>query len=353
MIDCYFSFKAIKFADFFYLNMPKELEKMYAVITAVGGYLPPNKRTNQDLEQVTETSDEWITKRTGIKERRILSENSATSDMAIKAIEALVEKYEKDIHSIDALIVATSTPDMPMPSTANIICEKLGIQTHLAFDMNAACSGFLYALSTGSSLVESGRFKNVVVIGADNISTYVNLYDRSTNILFGDGAGVVWLEPSPELGLIDSLLYSNGTGREYLNIEGGGTQYPYSADGYEAEKSYIKQDGKVVFKHAIEAMSKACLEVLEKNNLLVENVHWLVPHQANKRIIDAVGREIGIDEEKTVVNIEKYGNTIAATIPLCLWENASDMKKGEIILLTAFGAGFSWGASLLRWGIEP
>lgn len=330
------------------INSTKQL---FASITAIGGYVPEEKRTNADLALITDTSDEWITKRTGIKERRILNSGLATSDMAVAAIKNLLETYHKDIKVVDAIIVATSTPDMPMPATANIICEKLGLDNVWGFDVNAACSGFLYALDLGSSLVETRRYKNVLVIGADKISAYVNIKDRSTNILFGDGAGVVWLEPSAEEGVLDAVMHSNGQGREFLNIEGGGSLYPTTENENTEDKKYIKQDGKVVFKHAIQSMSDACLDVLQKNDLTIEDVNWLVPHQANKRIIDAVGKEIKIQPEKTLVNIANYGNTIAATIPLCIWENTNQIKKNDLILLTAFGAGFSWGASILRWSI--
>ncbi len=326
-------------------------KRIYAQISAIGGYVPENRRTNSDLEKITETSDEWIVKRTGIKERRILEDGLATSDMAVSAILNLIETYQKNIQDVDALIVATSTPDMLMPATANIVCDKLGIENVWAFDMNAACSGFLYALDMGASLIETKRYKNVLVIGADKISAYVNINDRSTNILFGDGAGVVWLEPTNEEAILDALLLSNGTGKEYLNIEGGGSLHPISEQLLLDEKRYIKQDGKVVFKNAIQSMSDTCINVLNRNDFSVEDVNWLVPHQANKRIIDAVGNEINIEEGKTLVNIEHYGNTIAATIPLCIWENTSKLKKGDLLMLTAFGAGFSWGASLLRWTI--
>lgn len=324
---------------------------IYANITAIGGYVPEHRRTNDDLAKVTDTNDEWITKRTGIKERRILEKGLATSDMAVQAIQNLLANYDKKLTDIDAIIVATSTPDMPMPATANIICEKLGIDHVWGFDVNAACSGFLYALDLGASLIESQRYKNVVIIGADKISAYVNIQDRSTNILFGDGAGAVWLEPSTETGIIDALMQSNGQGKAFLNIEAGGSQYPYSELEEDDDKKYIKQDGKVVFKQAIQSMSEACLDVLSRNNLTIADVNWLVPHQANKRIIDAVGKQINIQEDKTLVNIANYGNTIAATIPLCIWENTDKIKKGDLVLLTAFGAGFSWGASILRWSI--
>jgi 3-oxoacyl-[acyl-carrier-protein] synthase-3 len=324
---------------------------MHAIISAIGGYVPEGRRTNEDLERLTDTNNEWIIKRTGIKERRILPDGLATSDMAVKAIIDLANTYQKDIKKIDALIVATSTPDMPMPTTANIICHKLGIQNVWAFDVNAACSGFLYTLDLGASLIETGRYKNVVVIGADKISAFVNIHDRATNILFGDGAGAVWLEPSNENGVLDALLLSNGIGQPYLNIEGGGSLYPTSQSIDNNDKQYLKQDGKIVFKHAVQSMSDACLKIVERNQLTIEQVDWVVPHQANQRIIDAVGKQINIDTNKTLSNIAYYGNTIAATIPLCMWENKDKFKKNDLIMLTAFGAGFSWGASLLHWAI--
>lgn len=324
-------------------------KNIFANITAIGGFVPLGRRTNDYLSTLCDTSDEWITKRTGIKERRILSDDLATSDMAVEAIKNLFDNYDKDINAVDALIVATSTPDMLMPATANIICQKLGLKDIWAFDVNAACSGFLYALNIGSGLIETGRYKNILVVGADNISAFVDINDRSTNILFGDGAAVVLLEQDSEFGVIDSLLKSNGDGRDFLHIEGGGSLYPASEET--AAKHFIKQDGKIVFKQAVTSMSETCLALLEKHNLSTDDVNWLIPHQANKRIIDAVGNAINIDAHKTMVNIEKYGNTIAATIPLCMWEHISDFKKGELVLLTAFGAGFSWGATIIKWGL--
>lgn len=323
----------------------------YAAITAIGGYIPPNKRSNTDLEQFCDTSDEWIIKRTGIKERRILDENLATSDMAVKAILNLAKQYNKNLADVDALIVATSTPDMPMPATANIILDKLGLTHVWAFDVNAACSGFLYALDMASALVETRRYKNVLVVGADNISTYVDLKDRSTNILFGDGAGVIWLEPSLEGGIMDAYLCSNGTGREFLKIEAGGSLYPIDSDLPVNDNRFLKQDGKTVFKHAVQSMSDACNTVLQRNNLQIDDINWLIPHQANQRIIDAVGRSLNIAEDKALSNIEYLGNTIAATIPLCLWQNIKKINTGDLVMLTAFGAGFSWGASLFKWMI--
>lgn len=323
----------------------------HAAVTAIGGYLPKGIRTNFDLEQVCDTSDEWIVKRTGIKERRILEQGLATSDMAVRAIQDLCTRYDKDVADVDAIIVATSTPDVIMPATANIVAQKLGLTNVWAFDMNAACSGFLYALDMGASLVETERYKNVLVVGADNISAFVNIHDRSTNILFGDGAGVVWLEPSAEPGVMDAFMQSNGDGREFLNIEGGGSLHPDRNDTQAEERRYLRQDGRVVFKQAVQSMSNACKSVLERNQLSIDDVDWLVPHQANKRIIDAVGKEIDIREDKTLTNIAYRGNTIAATIPLCIWENIKLIQKGDLLMLTAFGAGFSWGASLLRWMI--
>ena len=323
--------------------------RQYAAITGIGGYIPQQVRTNYDLEKVSATSDEWIVKRTGIKERRILENGLATSDMAVRAIQDMAEQYSKNLHDVDAIIVATATPDMLMPATANIIADKLGLTNVWAFDVNAACSGFLYALDMGASLIETNRYRNVLVVGADNISSFVNIEDRSTNILFGDGAGVVWLEPSEEEGIMDAYLQSNGSGKNFLNIEAGGSLYPTHKLLAEDDRKYIKQDGKVVFKQAIQSMSDACMNVLNRNNLTVEDVTWLVPHQANKRIIDGVGKEINMGEGKTLTNIEYLGNTIAATIPLCIWQNIKKFNKGDLVMLTAFGAGFSWGASLLKW----
>lgn len=323
----------------------------FANITAIGGYVPKNKRTNNDLEKLTDTTDQWIQKRTGIKERRILDANLATSDMAVKAILNLAQTYNKDIQEIDALIIATSSPDMPMPSTANIVCQKLNIQGPWAFDVNAACSGFLYALDLAASLIESNRYKNIVVVGADKISSYVDLNDRSTNILFGDGAGAVWLEPSKQVGIMDALLVSNGLGQDFLNIQAGGSLYPSSQIQEHNMNPYIQQDGKVVFKQAVTSMAQACRDILQRNNLTIDQVDYLVPHQANKRIIDAVGNQLGLDQTKALTNIEYLGNTIAATIPLCIWQHKDQLKKGDVLLLTAFGAGFSWGSSLLTWNI--
>ncbi len=324
-------------------------KNIFANITAIGGFVPKGIRNNDDLAKVCETSDEWIVKRTGIKERRILEDDLATSDMAVESIKNLFDNYDKNISDVDVLIVATSTPDMLMPSTANIVCGKLGLNDVWAFDLNAACSGFLFALNVASGLVESGRYKNVLVVGADNISSFVDIKDRSTNILFGDGASAVLLEPSEEYGMLNSVLKSNGEGREFLHIEGGGSLYP--AHSHNLDKHFIKQEGKIVFKNAVTGMSETCTELLNQNNLTPNDINWLIPHQANKRIIDAVGSAINIDENKTLVNIEGYGNTIAATIPLCMWDNIDKFKKDDLILLTAFGAGFSWGAALIKWGI--
>lgn len=318
-------------------------------IKAIGGYVPEEIRTNEYLASISDTSNEWILRRTGINERRILDNTLATSDMAVKAIKDLITGIVS-IDEIDCLIMATSTPDMPMPSTASIVCRKLGIENIFGFDINAACSGFLYALTIGSSLIETGRYKNVIVVGADKMSSVTDVYDRKTNILFGDGAGAVLLNPSfEENGIIDMLMQGNGNGTEFLNIEGGGSLKPPSLATLIAKDHYIKQEGKVVFRNAIEKMTLACCDILKRNNLEISDVDWLVPHQANRRIIDTVGKNLKITSEKVLVNVDRYGNTTAATIPLCLWDFHDKFKKGDLILLTSFGAGFSWGAMLIKW----
>ena len=326
-------------------------KKLYASLTAIGGYVPDIRRTNDDLAKITDTSNEWILKRTGIKERRILEDSRASSDMAVEAILDLVLNYKKNINQIDAIIVATSTPDMPMPSTASIIAQKLNLKGVFTLDINAACSGFLYALDMGASLIETKRYKNLIVVGTDKISPYINIKDRATNILFGDGAGAVWLEPSFNIGLMDSILKSSGSGNEHLTILKGGSLHPINSDSLYTDERYLHQEGKIIFKAAINSMSKECLAILERNKLTTEDVNWIVPHQANKRIIEGVAEKLGVNSKKALINIEKYGNTISASIPLCLWSYRNVFKDGDLILFTAFGAGFSWGASLVRWSI--
>jgi len=327
-------------------------QKITAAITAVGGYVPEERLTNADLEKLVDTNDEWIKTRTGITERRILrGEGMATSDLVVPAVRNLCEKRGIDPNEIDCLIVATVTPDMMFPNTANITCEKLGIKNAWGFDLLAACSGFLYALTTGAALIESGRYKKVVVVGADKMSAIVDYTDRTTCIIFGDGAGAVLLEPNTAgFGVMDSLLKSDGSGGKYLYMKGGGSLNPASAETIAAKQHYIFQDGQPVFKFAVTGMADVGFELMQRNHLTADDIAWLVPHQANKRIIDATARRMGLPDEKVMMNIERYGNTTAATIPLCLWDFQDKIKLGDNIVLAAFGGGFTWGATLVRWG---
>ena len=327
-------------------------QKITAAITAVGGYVPEERLTNADLEKLVDTNDEWIKTRTGITERRILrGEGMATSDLVVPAVRNLCEKRGIDPNEIDCLIVATVTPDMMFPNTANITCEKLGIKNAWGFDLLAACSGFLYALTTGAALIESGRYKKVVVVGADKMSAIVDYTDRTTCIIFGDGAGAVLLEPNTAgFGVMDSLLKSDGSGGKYLYMKGGGSLNPASAETIAAKQHYIFQDGQPVFKFAVTGMADVGFELMQRNHLTADDIAWLVPHQANKRIIDATARRMGLPDEKVLMNIERYGNTTAATIPLCLWDFQDEIKLGDNIVLAAFGGGFTWGATLVRWG---
>jgi len=327
-------------------------QKITAAITAVGGYVPEERLTNAELEKLVDTNDEWIKTRTGITERRILrGEGMATSDLVVPAVRNLCEKRGIDPNEIDCLIVATVTPDMMFPNTANITCEKLGINNAWGFDLLAACSGFLYALTTGAALIESGRYKKVVVVGADKMSAIVDYTDRTTCIIFGDGAGAVLLEPNTAgFGVMDSLLKSDGSGGKYLYMKGGGSLNPASAETIAAKQHYIFQDGQPVFKFAVTGMADVGFELMERNHLTADDIAWLVPHQANKRIIDATARRMGLPDEKVLMNIERYGNTTAATIPLCLWDFQDKIKQGDNIVLVAFGGGFTWGATLVRWG---
>lgn len=320
-----------------------------AKIASIGGFVPTKRRTNSDLAALCDTTEEWIVQRTGIEERRILEHGLATSDMIVEALINMLVKTDFTLEEVDCLIVATTTPDMPMPSTANIVCRKVGIHRVFCFDINAACSGFLYALAVGNAFIQSGQYANVLVVGSDKMSSVTDLYDRNTNILFGDGAGIVHLQASEEHGILDSILEGNGEGIEYLNIEAGGSRFPSSLHTILANNHYIKQEGKVVFRHAVEKMTAVCQKILQKNNFSIDDVDWLIPHQGNRRIINTVGKNLGIDADKVLINIEHYGNTTAATIPLCLWEFQHRFKKGDLILLTSFGAGFSWGATLVRW----
>jgi 3-oxoacyl-[acyl-carrier-protein] synthase-3 len=322
-----------------------------AAITAVGGYVPETKLTNFDLEKMVDTNDEWIRTRTGIEERRILKEpGKASSDMAVPAIQEILRKRNMDATEIDCIICATVTPDMVFPATANIIADKLGATNAWGYDMSAACSGFLYALTTGAMYIESGRFKKVIVVGVDKMSAIIDYTDRATCIIFGDGAGAVLLEPSQEeVGVLDSILRSDGSGRQYLHMKAGGSLKPASMETVLAKEHFAYQEGQAVFKFAVKGMADVSAELLERNGLTGEDIAWLVPHQANLRIIDATANRMGLPKEKVMINIQRYGNTTAATIPLCLWEWESQLKKGDNIVLAAFGGGFTWGATWVKW----
>jgi 3-oxoacyl-[acyl-carrier-protein] synthase-3 len=324
-----------------------------AAITGVHGYVPDYVLTNAELEQMVDTNDEWITTRTGIKERRILKgEKQGTSVLATEAVRGLLEKTGTSPKDIDLVICATVTPDYMFPSTANLVCTNLGIPSICSFDLLAACSGFIYALTTGAQFIESGRYKKVIVIGADKMSSIIDYQDRTTCVLFGDGAGAVLLEPTTEdLGIVDFLLHSDGSGGEYLMMKGGGSVYPASHETVDARMHYIKQEGPQVFKFAVTNMAEAAAAIMERNQLTSEDVDWLVPHQANKRIIDATAKRMGIGEDKVMLNIQKYGNTTAGTIPLCLFDYKDQLKKGDDLVLAAFGGGFTWGSMYIKWAI--
>lgn len=327
------------------------IKKIHAAITAVGGYVPEDRLTNFDLEKMVDTNDEWIRTRTGINERRILKgEGLATSDLVVPAVRQICEKRGIHPEEIDCLIVGTVTPDMVFPATANLACDKLGAKNAWGFDVSAACSGFLYSLTVGASLIESGRYKKVVVCGADKMSAIVDYSDRATCIIFGDGAGAVLLEPNHDgFGVLDSILRSDGSGVQYLHMKAGGSLKPASAETVKAKEHYVYQEGQSVFKFAVKGMADVSAELLERNNLTGDDIAWLVPHQANLRIIDATASRIGLPREKVMINIEKYGNTTAGTIPLCLWEWKHELNKGDYLVLSAFGGGFTWGATLVKW----
>ena len=327
------------------------MEKIYASITAVGGYVPDDKLTNKDFEKMVDTNDEWIKSRTGISERRILKEKGkATSDLGAPAVLDLCKKRGIDPLEIDCLICCTVTADMLFPATANIICDKIGAKNAFGFDLGAACSGFLFGVTTGAAFIESGRYKKVVVVGADKMSGIVDYTDRTTCVLFGDGAGAILLEPGEEgYGVLDSNLKSDGIGRNFLYQKAGGSLNPASIETVTNKDHFIFQDGQPVFKYAVKGMADASAELLERNQLTGDDIAWLVPHQANKRIIDATANRMGLSHDKVMLNIERYGNTTAATIPLCLWEWENQLNKGDLIVLAAFGGGFTWGATLIKW----
>lgn len=327
------------------------MSKIHAAITAVHGYAPEYVLTNHELETMVDTNDEWITSRTGIKERRILKgEGLATSDLAVPAVEQLLRKRGIGAEEIELIIFCTTTPDMPFPATANILADKIGAKNAWGYDLQAACSGFIYGLSTGASFIESGKHKKVLVVGGDKMSSIINYEDRATCIIFGDGCGAVLLEPNTDgYGVIDSILKSDGAGRSYLHQKAGGSLKPATHETVDAKEHFAYQEGQAVFKFAVTNMADVAAEVMEKNNLVSEDIAWLVPHQANKRIIDATANRTGVPAEKVVVNIERYGNTTNGTIPLCLWEWESKFKKGDNIILAAFGGGFTWGSVYLKW----
>ena len=325
------------------------MNKITAAITGVQGFVPKDVLSNEDLAKIVDTSDEWITSRTGIKERRIMK-NGASSDMAAEAVKGLLEKTNTNPLDVDLVVLATVTPDYPFPSTANVLCDKTGMKNAWVFDLIAACSGFIYALSTGAQFIENGKYKKVIVVGVDKMTSILDYQDRTTCVIFGDGAGAVLLEPNNEgLGVQDFILRSDGAGREFLVQPAGGSANPPTHETVEKRLHYVKQEGKQVFKFAVTNMAEVSAEIMEKNNLTSDDVDWLVPHQANLRIIDATADRMGLPKEKVMINIEKYGNTTAGTLPLCLWDYEKQLKKGDTLILSAFGGGFTWGAVYLKW----
>ncbi len=330
------------------------MNKIRAAITGVGGYVPDYILTNKELETMVETSDEWITSRTGIKERRILKgENQGVSVMGIAAVKDMLAKTKTDPKEIDCIIFATITPDLTFPATANIVATAVGAVNAFSFDLAAACSGFIYALNTGSSFIQSGMYKKVIVIGGDKMSAILDYTDRTTCIIFGDGAGCVLLEPTTEeVGVIDSLLKSDGTGETYLNLKAGGSRLPASHITVDKRLHYVYQEGAAVYKFAVTNMAEVAAQVAERNNLTAETISWLVPHQANKRIIDAAAGRVGISDDKVMMNIQRYGNTTAGTIPLLLWDYEKKLKKGDNLIMAAFGGGFTWGAVYVKWAYD-
>jgi 3-oxoacyl-[acyl-carrier-protein] synthase-3 len=326
------------------------MSKVHAAITAVNAYVPEYVLTNKELEGMVETNDEWIVSRTGIKERRILKGNLGTSDMAAHAVEGLLKKRGIGAEEIDLIIFCTTTPDMVFPASANILANKIGAVNAWGYDLNAACSGFLFGLATGSQFIETGKHQKVLVVGGDKMSSIINYKDRTSCIIFGDGCGAVLLEPNTEgYGVIDSILKSDGSGGPYLCQKAGGSLRPASHETVDNDEHFLYQEGQAVFKFAVTNMADVAAEIMDRNNLTSDNVDWLVPHQANKRIIDATSNRCGIDSEKVMINIEKYGNTTNGTIPLCLWEWESKLKKGDNLVLAAFGGGFTWGSLYLKW----
>ncbi|HMU71909.1 MAG TPA: beta-ketoacyl-ACP synthase III [Ferruginibacter sp.] len=327
------------------------MQKLHAAVTAVGGYVPEFRLTNFELEKMVDTNDEWIRTRTGIEERRILKEEGkGSSDLGAPAVLEICRKRGISPEEIECIICATVTPDMVFPATANVISDKIGAKNAFSFDLGAACSGFLYALSVGSAFIESGRYSKVVVVGVDKMSSIIDYSDRTTCIIFGDGAGAVLLEPNTEgYGIQDSILKSDGNGRQYLHMKAGGSVKPSTVESVLAREHYVYQEGQAVFKFAVKGMADVSYELMQRNNLSADDIAWLVPHQANLRIIDATANRMGLPKEKVMINIQKFGNTTAGTLPLCLWEWENQLKKGDNLILAAFGGGFTWGATWLKW----
>ncbi|MCB0630689.1 MAG: ketoacyl-ACP synthase III [Lewinella sp.] len=327
------------------------MSNIHAAITGVHAYLPDYVLTNKELETMVDTTDEWITTRTGIKERHILKgEGQGTSVLGIGAVKGLLEKTNTDPEDIELVICATVTADMPFPDTANLVAAATGMKNAFCYDLNAACSGFLYALTTGAMFISSGQYKKVIVIGADKMSSIIDYTDRTTCVIFGDGGGAVLLEPNTEgYGVIDSLHHSDGSGAEFLHLKAGGSRFPATADTLAAREHFVFQNGRPVFKAAVSGMSDVVMRVMERNGLSTDDVKWLIPHQANKRIIETVAKMANFPMERVIVNIQRYGNTTAGTLPICMWEYEKEFKKGDNIILTAFGGGFTWGAIYLKW----
>ncbi len=327
------------------------MSKIRAAITGIHGWVPPYVLNNKELESMVATTDEWILTRTGIRERRILKgDGLGTSDMAVEAVKGLLDKTQTSPDEIDLIICATVTPDMQFPATANIVADKVGIHNAFGYDLNAACSGFIYALTTATKFIESGAYKKVIVIGADKMSSIIDYTDRATCVIFGDGAGAVLLEPTTEeIGIMDAILHSDGSGRHFLHQKAGGSVKPASHETVEAREHFVYQEGKTVFKFAVTEMANVAAEIMGRNHLTAEDVAWLVPHQANRRIIDATAERMGVATDKVMINIDRYGNTTNGTIPLCLWEWEQQLHKGDNIILAAFGGGFTWGSVYIKW----
>jgi 3-oxoacyl-[acyl-carrier-protein] synthase III len=330
------------------------MKQIKAAITGIHGWVPKDILTNADFEKMVDTTDEWILTRTGIKERHILKEaGKGTSDIATEAVKGLLEKTKTSPEDIDLVIMATVTPDMLFPASANIVCDKVGLKNAWGFDLNAACSGFIFALDTASKFIESGKYKKVIVIGADKMSSIVDYTDRATCIIFGDAGGAVLLEPNTDgFGIIDSKNYTDGSGRIHLHQKAGGSVKPPTHETVDAREHFIYQEGQPVFKFAVKGMADVSVEMMERNNLTSDDIAYLVPHQANLRIIDATARRMGLDPEKVMINIQHYGNTTNGTIPMCLYEWENKLKKGDNLILAAFGGGFTWGAIYVKWAYD-